>query len=140
MVKNRLFSLFCAVICLLVMTTSAFAQTNRASDQISNYWMVATSSNREINVDFSVTGTGTMDQIGCESIYIYESSGSLWLEVEHFDENDAGMNRTNARKFANMVSVDCEVGVKYKVVVTIFAENSDGRDSRTQTFYVTGEV
>ena len=136
--KKKLLLLFCAVVCLASMVIPTFAQTNRASDQISDYWIVTTSSDSEINVDFSVTGTGSMNQIGCESIYIYESnSGRL---VENFDENDSGMSKRNARKFANMVSANCNVGTRYRVVATIFAENSAGRDTRSQTFYVTGKA
>ena len=50
------------------------------------------------------------------------------------------MSEKNARKFVNMVSADCKVGTRYKVVVTIFAEDSAGRDTRSQTFYVTGQA
>ena len=136
--KKKLLFLFCVIVYLVSMVIPTFAQTNRASDQISDYWVVTTSSDREINVEFSVTGTGSMNRIGCESIYIYEnSSGRL---VENFDENDYGMIEKNARKFVNMVSADCKVGTRYKVVVTIFAENSAGRDTRSQTFYVTGQA
>ena len=39
-----------------------------------------------------------------------------------------------------MISADCEVGIRYKVKVTIFAEDSAGRDTRSQTFYVTGQA
>ena len=79
-----------------------------------------------------------MDRIGCESIYIYDrSSGDL---VESFDENDTGMSRSNTVRYANMITADCEVGTRYRVEVTIFAENSAGRDTRSQTFYVTGQA
>ena len=79
-----------------------------------------------------------MDRIGCESIYIYDrSSGDL---VESFDENDTGMSRSNTAKYANMITADCKVGTSYRVEVTIFAEDSAGRDTRSQTFYVTGQA
>ena len=57
-----------------------------------------------------------------------------------FDENDSGMSKRNVRRFANTVTADCEAGARYRVVVTIFAENSAGRDSRTQTFYLNGKA
>ena len=100
--------------------------------------MQAKSDDGNIYVNFSVAGKGGMDQIGCESIYIYDrSSGDL---VESFDENDTGMSRSNTAKYSNMITADCEVGIPYRVEVTIFAENSAGRDTRSQTFYVTGQA
>ena len=136
MKKRKTVSTFCAVLCLLLMVIPAFA---RASDQLNDYWMVVSSSNNQIQVEFQVEGTDTMDRIGCESIFVYESSGGRWVEVDHLDENDPGMSRSNTYRFTNLVSVNCEVGVRYKVVVTVFAEDSAGqRDAREQTFYVTG--
>ena len=81
-----------------------------------------------------------MDRVGCESIDIYLSDGSNWIKQESFDENDSGMSKRNVRRFANTVTADCEAGARYRVVVTIFAENSAGRDSRTQTFYLNGKA
>ena len=132
---KRVISLFCAVICMMTMVVSASA---RASDQIGNYLIKAKSDDGNIYVNFSVTGTGGMDRIGCESIYIYDrSSGDL---VESFDEYDTGMSRSNTAKYANMITADCKVGTSYRVEVTIFAEDSAGRDTRSQTFYVTGQA
>lgn len=132
---KRVISLFCAIICMMTMVVSASA---RASDQIGNYLIKAKSDDGNIYVNFSVTGTGGMDRIGCESIYIYDrSSGDL---VESFDENDTGMSRSNTVRYANMITADCEVGTSYRVEVTIFAEDSAGRDTRSQTFYVTGQA
>ena len=34
---------------------------------------------------------------------------------------------------------DSEPGVRYKVVITMFAENDEGRDTIEETFYVTGK-
>ena len=96
MKKKKLITLFCVVACMITMSIPAFA---RASDQIDAYWMDVTSSNREIYVDFSVSGTDTMDRIGCESVYIYESSGGRWVEVDYLDENDSGMSRSNTFRY-----------------------------------------
>ena len=132
---KRVVSLFCAVICMMTMVVSASA---RASDQIRSYLIQVESNDRNIYIDFSVIGNGGMDRIGCESIYIYDrSSGDL---VESFDENDTGMSRSNTAKYSNMITADCEVGTSYRVEVTIFAEDSAGRDTRSQTFYVTGQA
>ena len=49
------------------------------------------------------------------------------------------MTRRFGASHTNSIYFDSEKGVEYKVVVTIFAEDDDGRDSRSKTFYVTGE-
>ena len=91
-----------------------------------------------LNVKFSVSGTSMREKIGCESIKVYEKSGTQWTLVDSTDEDDLGMSRYNSRSQKNTIQFDGESGVEYKVSVTVFAENSEGRDTRTETFYVTG--
>ena len=79
-----------------------------------------------------------MNKIGCESIEVYEKEGADWQLVESLDEDDEGMSSTNVPRHRNDIACDGEAGVEYKVVVTIFAENDAGRDTRTKTSYVTG--
>lgn len=49
------------------------------------------------------------------------------------------MSETDAGSHGNTIYIGCNDGVEYKVVVTLFAENSAGRDSRTDVFFVTGQ-
>ena len=133
MKMKRLISFFCVTICMMTMTLQAFA---RASDQLEDYWMEAGTSNGQIYVEFMVAGTGSMDRIGCESIKVYENANGRWDEIESRGEFDSGMSQMNARKHSNTIYIDGESGGYYKVVVTIFAEDENGRDSREETFYV----
>lgn len=80
-----------------------------------------------------------MDKIGCESIVIYSKSGSNWSKTMTWYEGASGMSKKNAQSYTNTMSYSSTSGVSYKVVVTVFAENSAGRDSRTVTRYVTGK-
>lgn len=137
MKRKKLIVIFFTFICMLAMALPSFASM-RASDQIRDYLVDVKSNNGKIYIDFSVTGTGGMERIGCESIYIYESSNGRL--VESFDEYDSGMSRSNTVRYTNMITADCTAGTRYKIKVTIFAENSAGRDTRTQTFYVTGQA
>ena len=92
-----------------------------------------------INIEFYVTGNGTMDKLGCESIEVYEQVGTRWEPAENFYEDDDGMSVTNSLRYRNTISCNAEQGVEYKVEVTVFAENDADRDTRSQTFYVTGK-
>lgn len=47
------------------------------------------------------------------------------------------MSDRNSRGYINTIYIDGEVGSYYKVIVTIFAEDENGRDAREETFYVT---
>ena len=134
MTRKRIVALLTTIVFMLLMSVSAMA---RASDQISSYDIDVAPFSDEIEVYFSVFGAGPMNKIGCESIYVYEV-GDL-TPVESFDEYDAGMSRRNGFSHTNSIYFDSEKGVEYKVVVTIFAEDDDGRYSRSKTFYVTGE-
>lgn len=134
--KRRLIASVFAVMCLMTMTISAFAVEARASEQISQYSMDATNSSGTIKVYFSVSSLKTKTKIGCSSIYVYEKSGTRWSLVESLTEDDFGMSRTNTFSHKNTIYCASEAGVDYKVVVTIFAEDSTDRDTRTKTFYV----
>lgn len=137
--KNRFFALACAALCALLLTVPAFAAVTRASDQIDRYTITATAKTGKIEIVFSVTGSKTMDKLGCESIYIYKAVGSGWSCTDSFSEDDTGMSKSNTRTYKNTITWDSEAGTEYRVVVTVFAEDSAGRDTRTQTFTVTGK-
>ena len=138
MKRKKLYALILTIVCLLAFAIPSFASEPYASQQIMSYSISASSSNNYIDVEFDVTGAGRMEKIGCESIYIYRQSGSRWILDDSFNEDDSGMSDSNTVSHSNVISSSCSSGTKYKVVVTIFAEDSAGRDTRTQTKYVTG--
>ena len=141
--KRKYFrNLVAVVCCLMVLSTTVFAtevSETRASAQISAYFIEVTTDPGRINVEFSVTGTGTVDKLGCESIYVYAKQYSRWRLVEAWVEDDKGMSKSNTFVHSNAIFCNGTAGVEYKVVVTIFSENSLGRDTRSETTYVTGE-
>lgn len=136
---KRCVSFALVFICMFTLAISAYAIEDRASDQISLFDIRVTPTSGTLNVKFSVSGTSMMEKIGCESIKVYEKSGTRWTMVDSMDEDDLGMSRYNAITQKNTIQFDSESGVEYKVSVTVFAENSSGRDTRTRTYYVTGE-
>ena len=141
--KRKYFRNIVAMVCCLAMLgCTAFAtevSENRASDQIISYYIEVTTDPGKINVEFSVTGVGRVDKLGCESIYVYAKQDSRWRLVEAWVEDDEGMSVSNDFVHTNAIFCNGTAGVEYKVVVTIFSENSLGRDTRSETTYVTGE-
>ena len=126
-----LISLFC-------LTAVAQAAT-QASAQIASYAMNAGAySTGEILVDFSITGCGIMKKIGAEKIEIYDLEYSSTDPVKTFREDDAGMSLEDAYTHVNTIHYWGIVGHRYKVVVTVFAEDYAGEsDSRSKTFTFT---
>lgn len=141
--KRKYFRNIVAMVCCLAMLScTAFAaevSENRASAQIVSYFISVSTDPGQISVEFSVTGTGTVDKLGCESIYVYAKQDSRWRLVEAWVEDDEGMSCSNTFVHSNAIFCNGTAGVEYKVVVTIFSENSLGRDTRSETTYVTGE-
>lgn len=136
MKMKRFFSMLIALACIVAFAVPTFA---RASEQIRTYSVDVTALSGTIAIDFYISGTATMDEIGCESIDVYEKSGSRWILFESWDENDSGMAKSNAKTFANVIECDSEEDIEYKVVVAVFADECSERDTRTRTFYVTGK-
>ncbi len=136
MKKGRVIA-FILVITLLI-STQAFAFEFRASDQIGSYSIDIATSSGKIRVTAYVFGNGSMNKIGCESIEIYDKNGSRWDSYVDLDEDDDYMSSTNIHAYAHTFEFDATKNVEYMVSVTIFAENDDGRDTRSKTEYVTG--
>ena len=139
MKKVKLWTSFVALLCVAALIIPTFAADTRASDQISIYYMNVTTSKGYIDIDFTIKGVGTVDKLGCESIYVYQYKNNTWQFVQSFQEDDDGMSAENIFTHTNLISCPADAGVEYQVIVTLFAENSAGRDSRYRTFYVTGE-
>ena len=139
MKKVKLWTKFVALLCVAALVIPTFAADTRASDQISMYYMDVSTSKGYIDVEFSIKGTGTVDKLGCQSIYIYERSGDGIRYVQSVLEDDEGMSASNTFTHSNLISCSAKAGVQYEITVTLFAENSAGRDTRYKTFYVTGE-
>lgn len=138
--KNKKYiSLMLVSIFIFILAIPALAVETRASDQITLYNMAVTPISGMIDVKFSVTGAGIVNKLGCQSIYVYKKSGSNWIYVDSRTEDDDGMSRENFHAHKNNIDLNSESGVEYKVVVTIYAENDEGRDTRTKVFYVTGK-
>lgn len=130
-----------SMICVVSLCIPVSAVDSRASAQIAVYGMDVTPHSGYFSVYFSVTGPGNVDKLGCESIYLYKMVNSRWIPVDEETklEDDPGMSSTNTYDHTNSVHCNTESGEAYKVVVTIFSENSKGRDTRSQTFYNIGE-
>jgi len=138
MKKKSVFIIALLLMFSIALPFPAYAATN-ASDQISAYFMdVVPASGSRISINFSITASYKMAIIGAKAISIYEKSGSSWVYVKSFTQDDDGMTRTNAYNYGNTIYYNGESGTEYRVYVAVFAEDSTGAsDSRSEVFYVT---
>ena len=137
MKTKRAFSLILSIICIVTLCIPVCAVETRASDQIAVYGIDVTPHSGYFSVFFTVTGPGYVDKIGCESIYFYKMVDSVWVPISSLTrlENDPGMSSLNDYEYTNNLRFSSESGEAYKIVVTIFSENSKGRDTRSKVFY-----
>lgn len=107
----------------------------RSSEYISSSFInVSREGNGQFSITFSVYGTGKMTRIGAKSIVISEKVGSRWSEVISYDQYDSGMSRTNATSYANTIYFNGDIGTEYRFEVTVFAQDSSGSDTESETF------
>ena len=123
---KRFLSLMIAVVFVTALCVPVCATETRASDQIAAYKMKVTPLSGAFSVFSSVTGTGNVDKLGCESILVYKMVDMEWVLVEIKLEDYPGMSSKDTFHHANSVQCSSERGEAYKIVVTIFAENSKG--------------
>ena len=124
---------------LTMLIVSASAAEARASDLILNRSCIVTAADSgKIAVNFSVTTSGIVSRLGAQSMKFYSQNGSSWTFEDSYGQYDSGMSISNNYTFDNTVYYQGTSGVKYKVVVTLFATNSSGTtDTRNYTLYVT---
>lgn len=140
MKKSYLGILTSILFALVVLTIPALAVSDRASDQISGYYMVATPlQNGQIAIDFGVDATGKMTRLGADSIVVYEKEGSRWETVASWDRYDAGMSSTNKNTYSNTLFFDGTKSREYKITITIFAQDASGTDYRSDQFLITAK-
>ncbi len=141
MKTKKIFSVVLSAICLIALCVPVGAIESRASEQIDAYMMQVDPQSGYFAVFFSVIAAGEANKLGCESIYVYKMVDLDWelVRKETKRENDPGMSSINNYDYANSIRCNCERGEAYKIVVTIFAENSKGRDTRSDVFYEIGK-
>lgn len=102
-----------------------------ASAYISSYSVsIINGGSGKLKVDFDITGTGTMTQIGASCIKIYKSNGTHVATIWHTDSGRSGMMGSNTFYHSDVESYTVTPG-SYYVKITFYAKNSSGSDAIT---------
>ncbi|WP_409967652.1 hypothetical protein RFF05_13875 [Bengtsoniella intestinalis] len=140
MYKRIISSVLVLFLTCSLITPTAFAIDTRASLQISYYETdVTAGTNGKIDCEYHIISVPQADILGAENISIYILINNHWVLSKDYDRFDAGMTINNYPTYDNTITYYGTTGMDYKVVITVFAEDADGYDSRTQTHYVTAK-
>ena len=116
----------------MLLSVAGFTAAARASAQLSSYSAnLFDVGNGDIDIEFTVTGMGTMDELGVKTIKVYKSNGTL-VKTFSYTSYDEMMGYDTGRH-SGVVTYSGTEGQKYYAVVTFYGKNSAGSDSRTYT-------
>ena len=128
-------------ISLCVCTVEAFPLVDesiapmRASDYFSYYSAAATGEAKgDVAISISIRATKTMDSIGATKIVIQEKDGNRWQEV--YTKTGTiynGLLDSDESSFRNSYTYSGTSGKTYRAIVTLYAKDAFGSDSRTVT-------
>lgn len=135
---KRIVSVVLALVLTTLLATVAVATEVRASALIVSHSCSASAgTDGEMDVTFSITGKKIMSTIGAKSIYFYVKNGNTWKFDKLYTQYYIGMSAENKLTHGNTITYQGKAGTEYKIVVTLFVEDSEGAtDSRTYTKYV----
>ena len=135
---KRIVSFVLALVFTTLLATVAVAPEVRASALIVSHSCSASAgTDGEMDVTFSITGKKIMSTIGAKSIYFYVKNGNTWKFDKLYTQYYIGMSAENKLTHGNTITYQGKAGTEYKIVVTLFVEDSEGAtDSRTYTKYV----
>jgi hypothetical protein len=90
---------------------------------------MSTSNNGNVTVAFSITGTGTMTEIGATRIEIFENDR---LVAVFLNTSTSGMMASNKTSHAGTITYRGVTGRSYRATVSLRATNDNGTDSRAR--------
>lgn len=140
--RKKAFSNITRVLCILLaisLITGAASATDDgiqplASDYLYSYTAyIADKGNGDLSVQFSVNGSGSMNQIGVSSITLQWSTNERnWYTCKTFDPEDySQMLGSNRSRYASSVPYSGTEGRYYRASVTFYASDNYGSDSAT---------
>lgn len=126
------------VLLITVLPFQAFSTdiTPYASKYITSYdRYIWRNSNGSIGVEFDVTATGTMDEIGAKQITIQKKNGNSWEDVKTFTSSTTpSLMGKNTYYYTSSVTYSAASPTStYRARISIYVGNSSGSDSRIIT-------
>lgn len=123
-----------AMIVAAMISSVAFAADARASAYISSKaGFIIPKGNGNMIIEFSLTATGMMDELGASDIDIYKADGTFVENIQYTDPGYSNMMTTNNYSYLSSISWSGEPGESYYAIIIFYAKNSKGYDYRGLT-------
>lgn len=108
-----------------------------ASTYFSNYSAeIIPNRNGEITIRYSDQAKTPMTELGASKVVVQEKSGSAWTDKKTFKKSTTpSMVGSNRAVFSKDLSYSGTAGKEYRAIVTFYAKNSSGSDTKTYTYY-----
>lgn len=118
--------------CVPLASANSIAET-RASQYLHGYttYLARGSSSGDIRLEYIVSATGIMSSLGISQIVVYKSNGTYVTTINGSISN--GLFRLADVNHSGYYIYHGTPGTSYYFVVTVFAGDSTGSDSRTVT-------
>jgi len=131
--KRKVFSIlimsFLFVLCISVV---AISESSYYLDSYSS--TIDAEGNGKILITFAVAGTGKMSSIGVTAIEVQKKVGSSWEYDRTLTySNNSNFLTSNSICHASQVRITGVSGTQYRAIITFYAANSTGSDSKNQT-------
>ncbi|NLV23088.1 MAG: hypothetical protein GXY49_14100 [Syntrophomonadaceae bacterium] len=116
-------------------SASAIDVSPKASDYLTYYWASAyTGTNSSVIIYFDVDATGYMDLVGASYIVIQRNDSGVWKNVAaYLGSTSNGMLAANTYSHVGSFTYNGTSGKQYRALVTVYACDAYGSDSRTVT-------
>lgn len=131
MKKKLMRTILLGLIFVTLLGTVAFAGTQANHYVASTSVIVDAPGKGVIDVDFSITGTGTMKDIGALRVDLYNEDGTWYAKHEYTDKGYDDMMTTDDFCHGGVVSFDCVKGNTYFARVYYFAGDLNGSGGGT---------
>lgn len=133
--KKRLFSLFCITLLITSLVTTAKAGSIQpyASDYLAKYTiaMGPGSNAGELLLAYSVVGTGNATTTGIKKLDVYKANGTYVTTIYGTTSNK--LLRSSSSYNSGTYTYKGVSGTSYYMLVTVYAGDSYGSDTRTVT-------
>jgi len=127
------------LVVMMCMSTFVLIAQARASLYISSFGAAATAvGGGNVNVGYTITGTGVMDDIGSTEVHIFERlpNSSTWNFVRVYRYSQSGnghMLGSNKHTHSSSITYQGTAGRQYYAIVYFWAGKNNAGDSRTST-------
>lgn len=122
----------CLIIITMISTTAFAAAPNDPVDPQSNSYIWTTTvgivplGSGKIEIDFSVTATGKMTDLGATRVTVYKENGTIVATYIYTDPGYGYMIGHNKSTHTASVTYQGSTGQRYYAIVTFYAGNLNG--------------